>query len=170
MSKPRLQSIFILTLVISSFLLSSCGGHKKTTSSNFYTIYSKKLGVKLTGKENKKLIKTLASWKGTPYRYGGRKRSGSDCSGFVGAVYVEVYKKYLHRSSRDMLKDVRTIRKSKLKAGDLVFFKTSGRRVSHVGIYVADNKFMHAASTGVIVSDLKEKYYKRTYYKSGKVK
>ena len=158
-----LSNIIILTLIFSS-----CGINK--ANKNFYTVYSKKLGVKLEGKEDKKLIKSMAEWKGTPYRYGGTTKRGTDCSGFVSTIYKEVYNKKLHRSSRDMIKDVRKIRKSRLETGDLIFFKTRGRKISHVGIYIADNKFIHAASKGVVVNDLDQSYYKKTYYKAGKVK
>jgi len=158
-----LSSIIILLLIVSS-----CNINK--SNKNFYSVYSKKLGVKLEGKENKKLIKSMAAWKGTPYKYGGTTKKGTDCSGFVSTIYKEVYNKKLHRRSRDMIKDVRIIRKSKLKTGDLIFFKTRGRKISHVGIYIADNKFIHAASKGVVVNNLDQAYYKKTYYKSGKVK
>ncbi len=162
------HSVFALVLLF-IVSVSSCGN--KQSDKDFYTYYSKKLGVNLSGKENKKLIKTIAEWKGTPYKYGGTSKSGTDCSGFVSSVYKTVYGKKLHRSSRDMYQyDVNKISKKNLKCGDLLFFKTSGKKVSHVGIYIADNKFIHAASKGVVVNDLDETYYKKTYYKSGRVK
>lgn len=157
-------------LMIFSFVIlgTSCGN--KQNDKDFYAYYSKKLGINLSGKENKKLIKIVAQWKGTPYKYGGTTKSGTDCSGFVSSVYKEVYGKKLHRTSRDMYKnDVKRISKNNLKCGDLIFFKTSGKKVSHVAIYIADNKFIHAASKGVVVNDLDESYYKKTYYKSGRV-
>ncbi len=162
------HSVFALVLLF-IVSVSSCGN--KQSDKDFYTYYSKKLGVNLSGKENKKLIKTIAEWKGTPYKYGGTSKSGTDCSGFVSSVYKTVYGKKLHRSSLDMYQyDVNKISKKNLKCGDLLFFKTSGKKVSHVGIYIADNKFIHAASKGVVVNDLDETYYKKTYYKSGRVK
>ncbi len=162
------HSVFALVLLF-IVSVSSCGN--KQSDKDFYTYYSKKLGVNLSGKENKKLIKTISEWKGTPYKYGGTSKSGTDCSGFVSSVYKTVYGKKLHRSSRDMYQyDVNKISKKNLKCGDLIFFKTSGKKVSHVGIYIADNKFIHAASKGVVVNDLDESYYKKTYYKSGRVK
>jgi len=161
---------FYMAAILLPILLVSCGTSQKANNKNFYAIYSKKLGVNLTGKEDKKLIKTMAEWKGTRYKYGGTTKSGTDCSGFVSSVYREVYGKKLHRSSKDMIKDVRKISKRKLETGDLIFFKTRGRKISHVGIYIADNKFIHAASKGVVVNDLDQTYYKKAYYKSGKVK
>ncbi len=138
---------------------------------DFYSLYSQKLNIALTGIEDKKLIEVVTDWKGTTYLYGGNNKTGVDCSGFVGAVYQEVYNKKLHRRSRDMLLDVKIIKKSKLCVGDLIFFKTGGKNyVSHVGIYIADNKFIHAASRGVVVNDLNDTYYRKAYYKSGRVK
>ena len=164
--KTKRKYLFILIVPL---LIISCSSAKN--NKDFYSYYSKKLGINLSGKENKTLIKTVAEWKGTPYKYGGTTKSGTDCSGFVGSVYKTVYNKKLHRTSRDMYKyDVRKISKNSLKSGDLIFFKTSGKKVSHVGIYIADNKFIHAASKGVVVNDLNDTYYKKTYYKSGRVK
>jgi cell wall-associated NlpC family hydrolase len=164
------QSLLYLFILLFSISLASCGTSQEASNKNFYAVYSHKLGVNLTGKENKKLIKSMAEWKGTRYKYGGTTKSGVDCSGFVGSVYNEVYGKKLHRTSRDMIKDVRKISKKSLETGDLIFFKTSGKKISHVGIYITDNKFIHAASKGVVVNDLDQSYYKKTYYKSGKVK
>ncbi len=138
---------------------------------DFYSLYSNKLNITLSGVEDKKLIEVVADWKGTTYLYGGNNKTGVDCSGFVGSVYQEVYNKQLHRRSRDMLLDVKIIKKSELSVGDLIFFKTGGKSyVSHVGIYIADNKFIHAASRGVVVNDLNDTYYSKAYYKSGRVK
>ena len=103
------KSFLYLFAIIFTISLASCGTTKKQSNKDFYSYYSKKLGINLTGKEDKKLIKTVASWKGTPYKYGGTSKSGTDCSGFVGSVYREVYGKKLHRTSRDMIKDVRKI-------------------------------------------------------------
>jgi len=164
------KSILYLSVILFSVSLASCGTSNKTSNKNFYSYHSEKLGVNLSGKEDKKLIKEMTEWKGTRYKYGGTTKSGTDCSGFVGSVYREVYGKKLHRTSRDMIKDVRKISKKNLETGDLIFFKTSGKKISHVGIYIADNKFIHAASKGVVINDLDQSYYKKAYYKSGKVK
>jgi len=168
MKSTHLFRIIVITLAVVT--LSSCGTTRKAER-NFYAAYSQKLGVQLEGKEDKKLIKSMASWKGVPYRYGAASKRGTDCSGFVGQVYSEVYGKKLHRSSKDMVKDVRYISKRNLKTGDLIFFKIKSRKVSHVAIYVADNKFIHATTRkGVMVDDMDNKYYKKYYYKSGRVK
>ena len=89
-------------------------------------------------------------------------------------VYSAVYNKKLERSSASILsKNCKRIKQKELKQGDLVFYATgkSRKKVNHVGIYLKDNKFVHASSSrGVIVSSLKEPYYTRTFVTAGKVK
>lgn len=168
MKALKLSKLLLVVFVASSFF--ACSSSKKVNN-NFYQVYSSKLGVQLEGKENKKLIKSMSEWKGTPYKYASASKRGTDCSGFVSQLYSEVYGKKLHRSSRDMVKDVRYISKGKLQAGDLIFFKIKSRKVSHVAVYVANNKFIHATTrNGVRVDDMNNKYYKKYYYKSGRVR
>lgn len=118
------------------------------------------------------LIEEALTWLGTPYRYGGKTHSGTDCSGLTMEVYRKALDISLPRSSREQQKFCKSIKKSSLDAGDLIFFST-GRdktRVSHVGMYIGDSKFIHASgSRGVIVSDINERYYERTYHSSGHV-
>jgi probable lipoprotein NlpC len=142
-----------------------------STDRSFYTTYSTKLGVKLNGSENKDLIREVSGWIGTPYKYGGSDRSGTDCAGFTMSVYKKVFNIGLYRSATDQVKNTELIEKINLKCGDLVFFKISGNHVSHVGLYIADNKFVHASSKrGVVVNDLNEDYYKKYFYSAGRVK
>ncbi len=168
----KTKSIFnILLILISSILLSSCGTNRRLANADFYSFYSQKLGVNLKGDEDKDLIKTITEWKGVPYKYGAQSKSGTDCSGFVTSVYKEVYGKKLQRTSYDMVKDVNFIRKKNMKTGDILFFKIDSRKITHVGIYIADNKFIHAATkSGVTVNDLNQEYYKKAFYKAGRVK
>ncbi len=168
MKSLKLSHSIILVLLLAIF--SSCGSTKKVNK-NFYSVYSSKLGVQLSGKEDKKLIKAMSEWKGTPYKYGGLTKRGVDCSGFVSQVYSSAYGKKLHRTSRDMVKDVRFISKGKLRAGDLIFYKIKSRKISHVAMYVANNKIIHATTrNGVRIDDLNNKFYKKYYYRSGRVK
>ncbi|WP_375140465.1 C40 family peptidase [Cohnella herbarum] len=111
-----------------------------------------------------KLDKSVAPLIGTDYKYGGTTTSGFDCSGFTGYVFNELGID-LPRSSRDMFswEKATKIADDELRAGDLVFFNTSGSGVSHVGIYVGNNKFAHAASKGVTITSLDESYYAKRY-------
>lgn len=110
------------------------------------------------------LEKTIAPLIGAKYKYGGTTPSGFDCSGFTGYVFNELGLD-LPRSSRDLFswEKSKKIADEDLRAGDLVFFNTSGSGVSHVGIYIGDNKFAHAASKGVTITSLDESYYEKRY-------
>ena len=86
-------------------------------------------------------------------------------------LYKEVYGIDLARSSYDIAKNSREIKKKNLKESDLVFFKTTKNRISHVGIYISRNKFAHASSSrGVTINDLSEEYYVRTFAMAGRVR
>lgn len=126
----------------------------------------------ITGLKNKKLQKACNEWYGAKYKYGGCSKSGVDCSCFVKTMYKIAYGKDLQRSSKNQYKACKPVKKwKKLKEGDLVFFKIGSTKVNHVGIYLKDGKFIHASTKrGVVLSDLNEKYYKKHFFKGGKVK
>lgn len=164
-------SIFALIILSVSCRTSYNSSNKTYTSSAKYKKYSEKLGVKLSGNEDIKFIEELASWLNTPYRYGGTTKKGTDCSGFVMSVYQNVYGIKLFRSSYDQQKNTVKIKKKNLETGDLIFFVTFRKKVSHVGIYITNNKFIHASSKrGVCVSDLEQTYYVKHYHSCGRIK
>ncbi|QMV42542.1 C40 family peptidase [Cohnella cholangitidis] len=111
-----------------------------------------------------KLDKSVDDLIGIRYDYGGTTKSGFDCSGFTGYVFNELGID-LPRTSRDMFswEKATKIATEDLRPGDLVFFNTSGNGVSHVGIYVGNNNFAHAASKGVTITSLDESYYAKRY-------
>ncbi len=122
-----------------------------------------------TEKPEDRLMQVINSWLGTPYKYGGESRSGADCSGFVKAVYSEVYGVTLPRTSQAMLEESQGINSEQLRPGDLVFFEISHKNF-HVGIYTGGRKFAHASEKkGVIISSLDEPYYVRTFIKAGRI-
>jgi len=109
-------------------------------------------------------------WIGTGYKYSGETRKGIDCSGFVSEMYKKVYCIPLSGGSRDIWTVVSPVEKNELKEGDILFFKIKKGQISHVGIYLGNNKFAHASvHSGVIVSDLDEEYYKRSFFKGGRM-
>jgi probable lipoprotein NlpC len=120
-----------------------------------------------------RLLAAAARYERTPYRYGGIDRNGMDCSGFVYASFKDGLAVSVPRSTTGLYSWVEKIGTEKLQPGDLVFFKTTNSGgISHVGIYVGGNRFIHSASegpsTGVIYSGLDEKYWARTYTGAGR--
>ncbi len=101
---------------------------------------------------------------GVTYRYGGTNANGLDCSGFVQIVFAELGLKLPRTSALQFQAGIEVARED-LQEGDLVFFDTTGRGVSHVGIYLKDNQFIHAASNPgkVTISSLSEKYWQPKY-------
>lgn len=112
------------------------------------------------------VINYALSLQGAPYRYGkSSPEEGFDCSGFVQHVYKR-YGVALPRRASDMALALPIIPKAALSSGDLVFFNTNGRPHSHVGIFIKDDKFIHAPSrrTGrVLVSSLNNRYWQKHF-------
>lgn len=116
-----------------------------------------------------KLHDFIFDWIGRPYRFGGESKRGIDCSAFARELYARVMGQYLPRNSRQQFKYVQTINKEELQTGDLVFFKIKTRDISHVGVYLSDNKFIQSSKSGVNIASLENSYWKRYYYKSGRL-
>ena len=119
---------------------------------------------------NAKLYSYIDQWMGIKYKWGGMDKDGVDCSGFVNLVYKNVYNYQLKRSGFDIAKECNEIEKNNLMEGDLVFFDISSKN-SHMGIYLANNKFVHASSSkGVIISDLNENYWIKYWGRAARTK
>lgn len=103
---------------------------------------------------------------GVAYRFGGNSpETGLDCSGFIQYVFKKSLRVTLPRTSAGMAQVGREIERDELKAGDLVFFNTRGFRYSHVGIYLGNNKFIHAPRTGknIEVANMGNSYWAGRY-------
>lgn len=132
--------------------------------------YSVLMNTEVENLPNKTLLDGVDEWYGVRYRTGGNTKSGVDCSGFTVAVYMAVYGISLPRVSREQYRISRKISTTELQEGDLVFFNTRGSGVSHVGVYLGNNKFIHASvSRGVMVNDLFESYYLQRYIGAGRI-
>ncbi|WP_297062896.1 NlpC/P60 family protein [uncultured Duncaniella sp.] len=169
------SSILLIVAAIASLLV-SCGSSKNTGSHTYRhggSGDSKNFVIpKSLPPQSHALLTEAKSWLGTPYKYGGEDKRGVDCSGLVLKVYKSALDIKLPRNSAEQAGYCSPLQKNQLMPGDLIFFATSGSRkkVSHVGIYVGDGKMVHSSSSkGVIVSNISDDYYVRTYAGAGSV-
>jgi len=179
LERKSLGILFLLILL--SMTVASCGSSKKSAQASDRGYRDAVTDERWTFKAEKNkegiastdLVEEARRWLGTPYRYGGKSRSGTDCSGFVMEVYLKATAIKLPRTTYQQREYCDNIKKGDLKPGDLVFF-SSGKgkgKVSHVGMYVGAGQIIHASSSrGVILSKLSEPYYARNYHSSGRVR
>lgn len=122
---------------------------------------------------NISLLKKMEEWWGTKYCMGGNTKSCIDCSAFTQAILADVYNTKLPRTAQEQYDMSEKIEAEELKEGDLVFFHTGGRKsreVSHVGVYITNNKFANASTSGgVTISDLNDPYWKIRFIGAGRV-
>jgi len=115
------------------------------------------------------LYKQHQEWRGTPYQIGGQSHQGVDCSGFVQLTYQSRLGVTLPRTTEQQAGAGQPVRQSALATGDLVFFRIDGK-TRHVGIYLEQNRFLHASkSRGVIISPLDSPYWQAVYWRSRRV-
>lgn len=120
--------------------------------------------------EQQKMMDAILAWMGTPYEYGGETRSGIDCSAFSREIFRNSAGKELPRTTEQQVKLGSTVSQDELKFGDLIFFNTTGKNPSHVGIYIGDDMFAHASvSFGVTLSSLYSSYYKKRFTEARRV-
>ncbi len=108
-------------------------------------------------------------WKGVPYILGGAGYTGVDCSSFMQIVFGDYFEIKLPRNTREQMKEGSSVKRNKIKLGDMVFFKT-GRDSYHVGVMVNNEQFLHAStSSGVMISGLQERYWADAYLTTRRV-
>ena len=128
--------------------------------------------IRIEGDNSRALVDEGMRWLGTPYKYGGNTRRGTDCSGFTSAIFLESVGIKIPRDSRSQQQFCEPVSQKDLRTADLLFFtsKAGADRISHVGMYIGDRRFIHAStSRGVIISSLDENYYTRHYHSAGRV-
>lgn len=156
-AKTKLTTL--LAILAFSLVLSGCGSSPKYKNSR-------------NSASKQAVIQTAKKMIGVKYRYGGTSPSrGFDCSGLVQYSHKAAGIN-IPRTTGQQYKAAKRISRKYLKAGDLVFFKTAvSRAVSHVGIYLGNNKFVHAPSTGkrVKISSMTEKYWRKRFTGAGRV-
>ncbi len=134
--------------------------------------YSSIMQVSPNSITNVVLYQFIDEWYGTRYHLGGTSKKGIDCSAWVQKVYNYVYGMDMLRTSILQFRTSEYVaNKDNLKEGDLVFFRIHGGPVSHVGVYLKNNYFVHASSSrGIMISNLNESYWTRYYVGGGRLK
>jgi cell wall-associated NlpC family hydrolase len=132
--------------------------------------YAQRMDVEVEEITNTKLYNAVENWWATRYCYGGTTKRGIDCSALTGALVNEGFGITLPRTARAQYTECKKISKNNLVEGDLVFFNTRGG-VSHVGLYLGNNCFVHASvHAGVTISSLNDSYYSKKFIGGGRVK
>jgi cell wall-associated NlpC family hydrolase len=105
---------------------------------------------------------------GAPYRYGGQSPAGFDCSGLVSFAWTRAGRP-VPRTTGELWRDLEPVERASLEPGDVLFFDVSGK-VSHVGLYLGDGRFVHAPETGrrVELGTLDSGYYRRAFVRGGR--
>ena len=144
-------------ILLSALLLTACATHPTVTQ-------------ELTPTDKKILFEDIPAYAksliGTPYKFGGTSPdTGFDCSGFVGDVFRHTAGVSMPRTTSEISKFGFAIATADLRSGDLVFFNTLKKKFSHVGIYLGDDRFIHAPSTKgtVRIDNMSDKYWKKNY-------
>lgn len=128
------------------------------------------LGEKKEYIKSTKITEFYSSWRGTKYRYGGTTKKGIDCSALMQNLYKEQFDVELPRTTLTQVQIGEKVigNKEKWKVGDLIFFKMNSR-IKHVGVYIGDNKFVHAGrSTGVTISEY-DGYWAKRFWQTRRV-
>ena len=153
-----------LTILLAGILLLSACGNFPVRDETFV-----KRNSPLLAEEKQTIIYSAMQLIGTPYRFGGTNNQGVDCSGLVYLAYQNAGIQ-VPRTSLAQYRHSDRIRLSQLEPGDLVFFKLDRSPVSHVGIYVGDDRFIHAPRTGkhVEYASLDNNFWKKRLTGAGR--
>lgn len=133
--------------------------------------WQQKLGLSDKQVHDNRLYAFVNEWYGIPYKYGGCQKSGVDCSCFTYLLYDKVYGKTLLRTANEMFEQCEKISPDEACEGDLFFFKINSTKITHVGVLVKHDLFVHSSSSrGVVVSSIKEAYYQKYFFCAGRLK
>lgn len=166
--------LWLLAVVL---LLSGCGATKKrkrqeqANNQILLEKYATYLGEQPAGNQVE-IYKFIDAWWGVPHRLGGNTQKGVDCSGFVVQFYSQIYGKQVARTTQGLHADARALPIRKLKTGDLVFFElSSAGKITHVGIYLQNGRFVHAStSKGVRIDHMEDVYYRQKKKLGGRLR
>ena len=125
--------------------------------------YAQLMDVEIEAVANFSMFQFINEWWNTKYRYGGDSKKGIDCSAFSGLLLNTVYGFVMPRTAKEQYTASQKIKREELQEGDLLFFNTRGG-VSHVGVYLSNDYFVHASvREGVTISSLNDAYYNRKF-------
>ncbi len=172
--KKGLLTGFVLMLII---ILAGCQAHPRYRTGEAAPPDSKSkqkqdkentyYGKNKSGMTTNQLIDLgiiLQSYLGRPYKWTSRNSKGFDCSELVAEIFEKFNGTKLPRTAARQYKTGAKVRRQDMCFGDLVFFKTDGKKISHVGIFIENDEFLHASSSlGVIISSIKEDYWKKCF-------
>ena len=177
-----MNKINIHTLLIFLLVLSGCGVMKPSPiytsgrGANTKAAKSAKstplaTAARLTSPIKLSMLKSINGYRGVPYKWGGDTMKGMDCSGFTMKVFGESANLNIPHNAAAQYKLGAKISRRQLKFGDLVFFRDiESKGVSHVGIYIGNEEFVHASlSKGVVNSSMNQEYYKKRYVSARRI-
>lgn len=174
----RFSTKYVLRSAVAMLIvaaMASCSSHKSVSSSRSHSRPAATVEIdthNLT-KTQKKLLREAEDWLGTPYQYAAAEKGiGTDCSGMVMRVYLDLFGLKLPRNSAKQADFCTPLKEDDVTPGDLVFFATGKdkSKVSHVGIMLDSEKFIHASqSKGVVISSMYNPYYIRTFLMYGRI-
>jgi cell wall-associated NlpC family hydrolase len=149
----------ILSFMVFVAILAGCGGRSLTPSPEARSrqeSFSPPQG---------KVIHTARTLLGIPYRFGGMSPAGFDCSGYVAYVFKESVGKRLPRRTKEQIRFGKAVPPAKVEPGDLLYFWIKEQGISHVGIYIGQDQFIHAPSRNgrVNIQRLRDSYWKARY-------
>ncbi len=149
-----LLNFFVYFLILFLFIGSGCTPAQR---------YRSPRGGMASAVLQQKVRAAAQTWLGTPYLLGGDDHTGIDCSGLACNIYRQAFNMNLPRQTRLQRKQGYSVDLSRLKAGDLLFFRFRGTGgINHVGVYLGEEQFIHASSKrGVVISSIKDRYYRR---------
>ena len=162
-----LNTLFVSCFLVLFTLLSGCASTpQKRLSFEHINLSNRYYGNALGNQVTRIALKQI----GARYRYGGANPHGFDCSGLVHYSYGQMGIQ-LPRTARSQAVAIRSVPISRLRPGDLVFFRISGNRVSHVGIYYHNGFFIHAPKSGkrVSIASMHTPYWRAHYHGAGRV-
>ncbi len=128
-------------------------------------------GIALHKIQNPRFYCSMLDWMGVRYRAGSGTKQGTDCTHLVSNIHKSVTGAIFGGDASHMYSACDPIEVDSVKEGDLVFFKINKSRISHVGLYLQNDMFVHATvHKGVIISSLQEAYYKKYFIGCGRLK